>query len=816
MLKGYFKFLSRNKVYTFINIAGLVVSLMFIILMGDYTWRQYSIDSWHENADRIYLTGSDEDFFMWPQAAQEMKEMCPEVEKSCCVMSQNGKIKRLSSESYPSLLEDGRVVKEFGEAKYGQREVKAMDDDNGNIMLADSTFFQFFSFPLLQGNPQTALDAPDKCVVTESLARQLFGDKNPIGETLQIVGDRHVRMHNDVDPYDSTLVYTISAIAKDFDRTVLPNETQLIACMERFPQVMGYKLTNDAFAYGPTGACKAFLMLRSGTTLDSKKKTIEEHLNKNYMLWSRMGEHEFTVTPLTEIMFAPQNNGYGMQKGDKTRLHILLAAVLAILFFAISNYINLTVANTGFRAKEMATRRLFGSSQRQISLKLIAESTLMIAVAFLIGFALALCFQDDAAELFKGKIALLNDINLGTVSVCLGFILLVGVVSGLMPSYQISRFQPIDIVKGNFRFRSKMVMGKLFIILQNVISVTMLTAALVIWLQLNHLIHAPLGFNTERLYYVNSPMGKNQTVRNQLEKMPFVERIGEYRGTTFTSYNSSMRSITNGDKLTTLFLTDLDSTAFSLYGLDILKDYGNTNNGYYLNEDAKRRLELSDEDREMVWGKDEMAPVSGIIKDFHRINVLQEAEPFAIRLLEHVEYSNFLVKTNGDKQAKTAFMDMLRRLDVAEDDLRWYVSSIEENIAETFDEQQNTLKIITLFTIIAVIISVMGYVGMSLFFIRQRQKEIGIRKIMGSTSGEVMVLMLRTFCAPLLVSFVIAIPIAWYIMRDWLTNFSYRITLSPWIFATTCAFALFVAVLSVGFQIIKAVRTNPVESIKTE
>ena len=790
-MKSYFKFLSRNKAYTFINIAGLVVSLMFIILMGDYTWRQYSIDSWHKNADRIYLTGSDEDFFMWPQAAQEIKEMCPEVEKSCCVMSQNGKI------------------------KYGQREVKAMDDENGNIMLADSTFFQFFSFPLVQGNPQTALDAPDKCVVTESLARQLFGDKNPIGETLQIVGDRHVRMGNE-DPYDTTLVYTVSAVAKDFDRTVLPNETRLIASMERFGQVMGYKLTNDAFAYGQTGACKDFLMLRPGMTLDSKKKTIEEHLNKNYMLWHRMGEHEFTVTPLTDIMFAPQNNGYGMQKGDKTRLHILLAAVLAILFFAVSNYINLTVANTGFRAKEMATRRLFGSSQHEISLKLIAESTLMIAVAFFIGLALAFCFQDDAAELFRGKIALMNDINIGTVSVCLGFILLVGIVSGLMPSYQISRFQPIDIVKGNFRFRSKMVMGKLFIILQNVISVTMLTAALVIWLQLNHLIHAPLGFNTEQLYYVNSPMGKSQTVRNQLEKMPFVERVGEYRGTTFTSYNSSMRSITNGDKLTTLFLTDLDSTAFSLYGLDILKDYGNTSNGYYLNEEAKRRLELKDEDREMVWGKDEMASVSGIIKDFHRINVLQGVEPFAIRLQEHVEYPNFLVRTNGDKQAKAAFVEMMRGLDVPEEEMEWYVSSLDDGIAGTFEDQQNTLKIITLFTIIAVIISVMGYVGMSLFFIRQRQKEIGIRKIMGSTSGEVMVLMLRMFCTPLLFSFVIAVPLSWYIMRDWLTNFSYRIALSPWIFIATCAFALLVAILSVGLQIIKAVRTNPVESIKTE
>ena len=634
-MKSYFKFLSRNKAYTFINVAGLVVSLMFIILMGDYTWRQYSIDSWHKNADRIYLTGNDEDFFMWPQAAQEIKEMCPEVEKTCCVMSQNGRI------------------------KYGQHEVKAKDSENGNIMLADSTFFQFFSFPLVQGNPQTALDAPDKCVVTESLARQLFGDKNPIGETLQIVGDRHVRMGNE-DPYDTTLVYTVSAVAKDFDRTVLPNETRLIASMERFGQVMGYKLTNDAFAYGQTGACKDFLMLRPGMTLDSKKKTIEEHLNKNYMLWHRMGEHEFTVTPLTDIMFAPQNNGYGMQKGDKTRLHILMAAVLAILFFAVSNYINLTVANTGFRAKEMATRRLFGSSQRQISLKLIAESTLMIAVAFLIGFALALCFQDDAAELFKGKIALLNDINFGTVSLCLGFILLVGIISGTMPSYQISRFQPIDIVKGNFRYHSKMVMGRLFIIVQNVVTVTMLTAALVIWLQLNHLIHAPLGFNTERLYYVNVPEGKSQTVRSQLEKKPFVERIGEYSGTTFVTYSSSIRSITNGDKLTSLFLTDLDSTAFALYGLDILKDYGNTSNGYYLNEEAMRRLELKDEDREMVWGKDEKASISGILKDFHRINVLTTAEPFAIRVQEHVDDPNFLVKTNGDKQAKAALINMIR------------------------------------------------------------------------------------------------------------------------------------------------------------
>jgi putative ABC transport system permease protein len=218
----------------------------------------------------------------------------------------------------------------------------------------------------------------------------------------------------------------------------------------------------------------------------------------------------------------------------------------------------------------------------------------------------------------------------------------------------------------------------------------------------------------------------------------------------------------------------------------------------------------------MTWGKDETKPISGVIKDFHRVNVLGDYEPFAIQVKEHVEAPNFLVRTNGDKHAKAAFMQMLKDLDVADEDLDWLVGSIEENIADTFEDQQNTLKIITLFTVIAVIISVMGYVGMSLFFIRQRQKEIGIRKIMGSTSGEVLVLMLRTFSIPMLISFVIAVPISWYIMNDWLSNFSYRIALSPWIFAAAGFTCFIISLLTVIFQSWRAASENPINNIKTE
>ncbi|SDF70548.1 putative ABC transport system permease protein [Bacteroidales bacterium KHT7] len=783
-MKSYFRFLSRNKLYTLINVAGLVVSLMFIILMGDYAWRQYSIDRWHKNADRICIIGDESNFFMWPQAAAEIKQMCPEIEQTCCVMSQSGKIKYGES-----VVEDG--------------------DDKSTILLADSTFFHFFDYELVQGNRRTALDKPDKCVITERLAKRLFGDKNPMGESIQITGERHVRIGHD-DPYDSTLVYTVSAIAKDFDHTVLPNETQIIVSMQRYPQVMGYQLENYTAAYGPNGVSKVFFMLHPGTNLDSKKSVIADYLDKKY--YGKWEATNLTFTPLKDIMFAPQNDGAGMQKGDKSRLRILLAAVLAILFFAISNYINMTVANTGFRAKEMATRKLFGSSQNDISMKLIAESTLMVAISFVVGLALAFVFQDDAVELFKGKIDLYGDISLGTVSVCIAFILLVGVISGIMPSWQLSRFQPIDIVKGSFRYRSKMVLGKIFIILQNVVTVVMLTSALVIWLQLNHLVHAPLGYNTENLFVIDAPDGKHQTVRNLLEKMPFVEKIGRFEKTSLATGSCSMQSVTRNDKTVILYLLDLDKTAYNLYGFKKKKDYGQTSDGYYLTEEAMRQMEYTDTTTQTVWNK----PIAGVLFDIHRTNVLNGVEPFVIQFKDSFNYPSYLVKTNGDKQAKAAFLNMMREQGVPEADLEWNVQSLEESVAETFSDQRNTLKIISLFTIIAIVISILGYIGMSLFFIRQRQKEIAIRKIMGGTSHEIMLLMLRTFCAPLLVSFVIAVPLSWYIMNDWLSNFSYRIALSPWMFAATCTFALVVAVLSVGIQIVKAVHTNPVESIKTE
>ena len=489
-MKSYLKFLSRNRAYTFISIFGLAVSLMFVILLGDYVWRQFSIDSQHPDADRIYMLGNSHSFFSWPQTAHEIEELCPEVEKTCRVFSQSGKVKS------------------------GNR---VLDEQISNIiMLTDSTFFDFFAFRLKEGNPTSALASPDGCVITEHLARTLFAGRNPIGESLQIVGSRNVKQGGP-DPYDSTLVYHITGIVEDLDRTVFPRETQVIVSMARYAQVMGYELPYHMMAYSGTGTCKILLRLKDRSQTEPVRSLIQQHMEKSSPLWQRAGLGEVTLTPLREVLFAPQNEGLGLTKGDKGRLHILLSAVLAILLFAVGNYINLTVANTGFRAKEMATRRLLGSSSTAISLKLVAESVLMVALSFAIGLALAFVFEQDAARLFQGEIALSGDIRVGSVCLCLTFILLLGTVSGILPSWHLAHYQPIDIVKGSFRFRSKMRFGRFFVFVQNVIIVVMLTAALTIYLQLSHIIHAPMGFRTENLYLVHYPEEiEGQTVRSRL------------------------------------------------------------------------------------------------------------------------------------------------------------------------------------------------------------------------------------------------------------------------------------------------------------
>ena len=796
-MKYFFRFLKNNPLYAVINVVGLALSLMFVILIGDYTYRQFSIDKWHKNHERIYVLGTENgnSLLSWPDCAHSLKDRYPEVEDVCCVYMHNGKIKH-----------EDKVYEE------------SQGDNAGNIMLADSNFFRFFDFKMIEGDRATALDSPEKCVVTESLAKALFPDGNVLGQPIQIEGTRYVFVSDDNgDPYDSSLVYTVSGVIKDLDKTVLLNETAVIANFERAPQVLGYRLRNDLMASGPLGSTLSFLMLRPGASLEDKIEDLTSYCIESIPVFNFYGNTKAAIIPLDDLMFAPQNTGAGLQTGDKSLLGILLAVVLAILMFAVTNYINLTVANTGFRAKEMATRRLLGSNGLGISLELIGESTLMVFISFIIGGALALLLEDKMAVLFKGKIDILKDINLATVSVSLVFIILTGVISGIMPTVSLSRYKPIDVVKGSFRYHSKMVLSRIFIILQNVITMTMMTATLTILLQMSHLVKAPLGYNTENIYRVSSD--NPEVLRNALKSQPFIQGIGSFSGTSLDGNYCSMSTRKDKDNNNLLvYLTTWDKEFIDIMGINLVKDNHLSGDVKYINEELAGKLSLGDGESEVTWGDGKVMQVAGIFSNFHMTNILDPYQPFMITVkdTDEIEDPNFMVKTDGSPDARKKLCDLIKEVDGTTEDLDWKVQSIESTVKASLTEEKNTMRVVSIFTGVAVLISVLGFIGMSLFFIRQRKKEIGVRRIMGSTTNEVLSLLLTKFCAPLLVSFIFAVPLSWFIMDKWLEGFSYRIGLSPWIFIASGAVSLLIAVVSIFFQTLHAAHSNPADAIRAE
>lgn len=796
-MKYFFRFLKNNPLYAVINVVGLALSLMFVILIGDYTYRQFSIDKWHRNHERIYVLGTENgnSLLSWPDCAHSLKDRYPEVEDVCCVYMHNGKIKH-----------EDKVYEE------------SQGDNAGNIMLADSNFFRFFDFKMIDGDRETALDSPEKCVVTESLAKALFPDGNALGQPLQIEGTRYVFVSDDNgDPYDSSLVYTVSGVIKNLDKTVFLNETAVIANFERAPQVLGYRLRNDLMASGPLGSTLSFLMLRPGASLEDKIEDLTSYCIESIPVFNFYGNRKAAIIPLDDLMFAPQNTGAGLQTGDKSLLGILLAVVLAILMFAVTNYINLTVANTGFRAKEMATRRLLGSDGLGISLELIGESTLMVFISFIIGGALALLLEDKVAVLFKGKIDILKDINLATVSVSLVFIILTGIISGIMPTISLSKYKPIDVVKGSFRYHSKMVLSRIFIILQNVITMTMMAATLTILLQMSHLVKAPLGYNTENIFRVSSD--NPEVMRNALKSQPFVQEIGSFSGTSLDGNYRSMSTRKDKDNNNLLvYLTTWDKEFIDIMGINLVKDNHLSGDVKYINEELAGKLSLGDGESEVTWGDGKVMQVAGIFSNFHMTNILDPYQPFLISVkdTDEIEDPNFMVKTNGDPLAWKKLCDLVKEVDGTTEDLDWKLQSVDDNIKASLNEEKNTMRIVSIFTGVAVLISILGFIGMSLFFIRQRKKEIGVRRIMGSTTNEVLSLLLTKFCAPLLVSFIFAVPLSWFMMGKWLEGFSYRIGLSPWIFIASGAVSLLIAVVSIFFQTLHAAHSNPVDAIRAE
>lgn len=768
-IKSFLKFLNRNKGYTAIDVFGLSISLMFVILIAVYVERELNIDKQQVNYDRIVTLGTEEFLGTAVPVAYWLEERYPEIEKVC-----------------PIVTDHGKGVQVFqGEKKY-----------TADIVYADSTFFDIFSFPVVDGSRDQLLEGLYDAVISESFSRKVFGSESPIGKSIRIS--------------DSTSV-TVTGIMADINRSVVPY-ADLLLRIERVGEFNpGLTKTNASNA----GSCVAFLLLKPDADLKVRAGEILEFFKERFWVYKQGFLKEMNILTIPEMYFSYSKYS-SLNKGDKRFSMILMSVGILILIFAIINYINLTVAQAGQRAKEMATRRLLGSSRTDLFLRLMMEATLLTMVSFGIGLLLAIAALPFANDLLQVRLTL--DVLATPLwgGMIVAVILLTGILSGLLPAILISSAKPIDVVRGTFRRQTKMVFSKFFITFQNVITIAMIAGSLAMYLQINYLIDAPLGYNTSNIIEsdnVFQSRGEMERAEDMLRQLPMVKAIGHSNGTP----SSGTNNISNNYEGKSLSFQQMqvDSAAFRIFGLKIKTDNRlvNSDGGWYLTELAFKQMELPEDAPSFRW-EDDATPILGVIEDFQLWDITRENSPVLLCFRDPKSGWwpwNYVIEVQGDPMQA---YEEVRKVFEEVSGIPFEGQYIDQGIQSHFEGQIRLAKIVVIFACIAILISLLGLLAMSTYFIQQRSQEVAIRKVFGSDNRAILVRLVSTFLVYVGIAFVIATPLSAYFIWQWLSDYSYRITLSPMIFIAAGLFCLAISFLAVFFQSWHAANANPVESVK--
>jgi putative ABC transport system permease protein len=768
--KSFFTFLKKNKAFTAINVFGLSVSLMFVILILAYVSQGLSTDRFQQNADRIFVIGHEGGMgFAW-RIGQRIAEKYPEIEKMCPL----------------AIFQGGGVFS--GDEKY-----------KADLALTDTAFFSMFTFPLKQGDPATVLAGRDYAVISESFARQVFGNRDPMGQFI------HVRDSVDV---------MVNGIMKDIRNSTIPYADILI----RIDHARFFNPSLDTEGGDNADGLEVFFQAVPGSDLRARAEDVAGYLKEIFWIYKRGFWQQVTFTPLKDIYFSKTPSWY-LQQGDWTFVIVFMFTGILILVFAVINYINLTVAQTGLRAKEMATRRLLGSSRGELFIRLILESVALCFVSFLIGLLLAFAALPFAALLLETAIDLEGFFTPEHTLIVAGTVALTGVIAGLLPAILISNAKPIDIVRGGFRAKTKMVFSKVFITFQNAITIMLLAASITMILQIRHLVKAPLGYNTANMLFVPTHQFESRekinTFVNEARQLASVKRVGYSQGVPFNRGNN-YTVVYEGKNISFQILKG-DSTFFHMLGLEVLRR--NNTSGepqVFLNEQALRETGLPvDVTEARLWEGEGTFAIAGIVRDFQLRNITYEKRPVIVQVLKDTGFYpwNVLIETQGDPfTAHGRVKEVFERVS----QLEFTGKYIEQQIEESYAEQQRMARLVVIFAVIAIVISFLGLLAMSTYFIGQRAREVAVRKVFGSSNTEVLVRLVSTFMTYVGIAFVMATPLIWHIMARWITAYSYRIPLYPWIFIAAGLFCLLVAFATVFFQSYRAACENPVKNVKTE
>ena len=782
-MKSYFRFLSRNKLYTAIEVVGLSIALTFVLLIGSYVWQQYSASRNVKDYDRIWTVGIENFGYkrigLYLGAADVMKEHIPEIEMTG---------------SYSTMRMD--IITLDG--------VKLHSSGAG----VDMGFFQIFEPKFVSGSYEVLNDMSN-AIVSESFAKANGGIEEIIGKRIEYKGHE----------------FTIAAVMEDFRNSPFPNNDIMVNINSDLnASRKKYKYSCDTYP---------FIKIREGVSREETIAKLEAEIK-------RMVDEDIVVLPYDgsvileykEILFSDNIYMTDINKADRKSLRMMLLVVILLLVSAIINFVNLNAAMSGKRLKEMATRMVLGTGRGNIFMKHILESVFLCLFCGVLAVLMAIALEPYMNGLLKSDIPIKISLSPASLLLYVAVVSAIGAIASIIPAVIGTSVNPMDILKGKARKNNKRIFSKVFIGLQNAVSIIMIALAIMMELQMKHMTERPVGADIDDLYYLYvDDLRDCSTIEKALRELPFVEAIGISEG--YPGKSQEVITQTKEGENLTYGMIRCDSTAFSLYNFQRKTNLvSSVYNTIWMTQSTLDASGLDPESPEMLYRLPTAAKntsFGGIVEDYAAFDVLADRSG-AIGFIQVFSTSGFspfmtsggglLIKTTGDhNENRKAIEDTYKKY--IEERAGIYIEPneygyIRDLHRDMLEDVYNNMRLMEIFMFLAILLSFMGLVAMSRYYSSENISDIAIRKVYGSTISYETATSIWKYMKIVLISCIVAVPAAVMACSRYLEGFVYRISNRWWVYVIAVLLALLISLAAIFVQISRAARTNPAEALKKE
>ncbi|MDB5223547.1 MAG: FtsX-like permease family protein [Chitinophagaceae bacterium] len=790
MLKNYLKVawrnLMKNKIFSFINILGLTIGITVCMMIFIFIMNEFSVDKFHIKGKNIYRVmrgmGAVKErvpYLSGPYATALLNDYPAEIKNAVRVMPNNGLV------SFASLS--------FNEKK---------------LYMADADFFSLFSFPLVKGNAATVLKDPNSVVLTETTAKKYFGSQDPMGKVIEL--DKHLQLK-------------VTGIAKD-----VPSNSHLdfdlVVPLSNYYNADFFKIwiNNNLFTY---------VLLDEHTNKSQLEKRFPQFMDK--YLGKEMaqtgGHWDLALTPLSDIYFEPASSFDNVKHGDKAVVYIFLSIAILILLIACINFMNLSTIRAVERSKEVGLRKVMGALRNHLVWQFIGESILLTVISCLLAVGLLQLLM----PLYNRLLGYALTVSWNALPVYLflgGVIIVAGFLAGSYPALFLSAFSPIQALKGKLRLGKG---GSLFrqalVVVQFSVSVLLIVGTIIIINQLNYIKNKELGYAKEHTIIVpidnNDIYDHRYTFKNELQNKNNIASVSLMSGEPggfFDMHTFDAEGQHEAWKSRTAFV---DFEYVKTLGLKIIagRDFSaqyatDTTDAALINYTAAAKLGFTPQQAVGKWIKNTIRDktkrrIIGVVADFNFLSLKENMDALVISPSEDKRVAVIKLKSGNLPSAIAAIKDVYNKVAPV---YPFEYSFLDQKFNTLYKTDIRQQTILTIFSGLAIFIACLGLFGLASFTATKRIKEIGVRKVLGSSTQNIVMLLSKDLLKPVLIATIIAIPIGYYAMNSWLQNFAYRTALHWWIFVLAAAITFAIALFTVSFKAVKAALSNPVKSLRTE